>query len=152
MQVVYDYLREQFLNAQLHPKIAIYLAALSTFLILSLISLILFFPLRKLFIKIVERFTAHTETIWDDVLFEHKVFHAVAHLIPAIFCLCISRVWRRRFSFASGSHQGYRKNLYHFCRCAKSDPVLGCFAGYLQYLPIRPGTSHQRLTFNWLKS
>jgi miniconductance mechanosensitive channel len=85
MQVVYDYLREQFLNAQLHPKIAIYLAALSTFLILSLIALILFFPLRKLFIKIVERLTAHTETIWDDVLFEHKVFHAVAHLIPAIF-------------------------------------------------------------------
>jgi miniconductance mechanosensitive channel len=85
MQVVYDYLREQFLNAQLHPRIAIYLAALSTFLILSLIALILFFPLRKLFIKIIERLTAHTETIWDDVLFEHKVFHAVAHLIPAIF-------------------------------------------------------------------
>ena len=85
MQVVYDYLRELFLNAQLHPKIAIYLAALSTFLILSLIALILFFPLRKLFIKIVERLTVHTETIWDDVLFEHKVFHAIAHLIPAIF-------------------------------------------------------------------
>ncbi|MCE1197768.1 MAG: mechanosensitive ion channel family protein, partial [Marinilabiliales bacterium] len=29
--------------------------------------------------------TAHTETLWDDVLFDHKVFHAVAHLIPAIF-------------------------------------------------------------------
>ncbi len=85
MQVFYDYLRELFLNAQLHPKIAIYLAALGTFLILSLFSLILFFPLRKLFIKIIERLTVHTETIWDDVLFEHKVFHAVAHLIPAIF-------------------------------------------------------------------
>lgn len=85
MQVVYDYLREQFFNAQLHPKVAIYLAAVSTFLILALVSLILFFPLRKLFIKIVERFTIHTETIWDDVLFEHKVFHAVAHLIPGIF-------------------------------------------------------------------
>ena len=85
MQVVYDYLRELFLNAQMHPRIAIYLAALGTFLILSLISLILFFPLRKLHIKIVERFTIHTETLWDDVLFEHKVFHAVAHLIPAVF-------------------------------------------------------------------
>ncbi len=85
MQVFYDYLRELFLNAQLHPKIAIYLAALGTFLILSIISLILFFPFRKLLITIVERFTKHTETLWDDVLFEHKVFHAVAHLIPAIF-------------------------------------------------------------------
>ena len=85
MQVFYDYLRELFLNAQLHPKIAIYLAALGTFLFLALIALILFFPLRKLLIKIVEKLTAHTETIWDDVLFEHKVFHAVAHLIPAIF-------------------------------------------------------------------
>jgi len=85
MQVVYDYLRELFLNAQMHPRIAIYLAALGTFLILSLISLILFFPLRKLLIKIIERFTIHTETLWDDVLFEHKVFHAVAHLIPAVF-------------------------------------------------------------------
>lgn len=85
MQVFYDYLRELFLNAQLHPKIAIYLAALGTFLILSLIALILFFPLRRLIIKIVEKLTAHTETMWDDVLFEHRVFHAVAHLVPAIF-------------------------------------------------------------------
>jgi miniconductance mechanosensitive channel len=85
MQVFYDYLREFFLNAQLHPKIAIYLAALGTFLILSLISLILFFPLRKLLITIIERLTRHTETLWDDVLFEHKVFHAAAHLMPAIF-------------------------------------------------------------------
>jgi len=85
MQVFYDYLREFFLNAQLHPRIAIYLAALGTFLFLSLISLILFFPLRKLLITIIEKLTVHTETLWDDVLFEHKVFHAVAHLIPAIF-------------------------------------------------------------------
>ncbi len=85
MQVFYDYLREMLLNARLHPNIAIYLAAIGTFLILALISLILFFPLRKLLITIIERFTRHTETIWDDVLFEHKVFHAVAHLIPAIF-------------------------------------------------------------------
>ena len=85
MQVFYDYLRELFLNAQLHPKVAIYLSAIGTFLILSIISLILFFPFRKLLITIIERFTRRTETMWDDVLFEHRVFHAVAHLIPAVF-------------------------------------------------------------------
>lgn len=85
MQVFYDYLREHFLNAQFHPKVAIYMAAMGTFLILSLIALILFFPFRKVLLTIIERFTRHTETIWDDVLFDHKVFHAVAHLIPAIF-------------------------------------------------------------------
>ena len=85
MQVFYDYLREQLLNAQFHPRFAIYLAAFGTFLILSLISLILFFPLRKLLLTIIERFTRHTETLWDDVLFDHKVFHAVAHLMPALF-------------------------------------------------------------------
>lgn len=85
MQVFYDYLREQFFNAQFHPKLAIYLAAIGTFLILSVISLILFFPLRKLLIKIVERLTLHTDTQWDDVLFHHRVFQALAHLIPAIF-------------------------------------------------------------------
>jgi miniconductance mechanosensitive channel len=85
MQVFYDYLREQLLNAQLHPKIAIYLAAIGTFLILALIALILFFPLRKLFITIIEKLTSRTETQWDDVLFSHKVFHAAAHLIPALF-------------------------------------------------------------------
>ena len=85
MQVVYDYLREQMLNAQFHPKVAIYMAAIGTFLILSLIALILFFPFRKILLTIIERFTRHTETLWDDVLFDHKVFHAVAHLIPAIF-------------------------------------------------------------------
>ncbi len=85
MQVFYDYLREQLLNAQIHPRIAIYLAAMGTFIILSLISLILFFPLRKLLLTIIERFTRHTETLWDDALFDHKVFHAVAHLMPGIF-------------------------------------------------------------------
>ncbi len=85
MQIFYDYLREQLLNAQLHPRVAIYLAAMGTFLLISIISLILFFPLRKLLLTIIERLTAHTETLWDDVLFEHKVFHAVAHLIPAVF-------------------------------------------------------------------
>jgi miniconductance mechanosensitive channel len=85
MQVFYDYLRELLLNVQLHPKIAIYLAAIGTFLIIALISLILFFPLRKLLLTIIEKFTRHTETLWDDVLFDHKVFHAVAHLIPAVF-------------------------------------------------------------------
>lgn len=85
MQVFYDYLREQMLNVQFHPRVAIYLAAIGTFLILSLISLILFFPFRKLLLTIVERFTRHTDTIWDDVLFDHRVFHAVAHLVPGIF-------------------------------------------------------------------
>jgi miniconductance mechanosensitive channel len=85
MQVFYDYIREQMLNAQFHPKVAIYLAAIGTFLILSLIALLLFFPFRKILLTIIERFTRHTETLWDDVLFDHKVFHAVAHLIPAIF-------------------------------------------------------------------
>lgn len=85
MQVFYDYLREQMLNAQFHPRVAIYLAAIGTFLILSLISLILFFPFRKLLLTIIERFTRHTDTIWDDVLFGHRVFHAVAHLVPGIF-------------------------------------------------------------------
>lgn len=85
MQVFYDYLRELFLNSQLHPSVAIYLAALGTFLFISLISLILFFPLRKLLITIIEKLISRTETIWDDVLFKHRVFHAAAHLIPAIF-------------------------------------------------------------------
>ena len=85
MQVFYDYLRELLLNAQFHPRIAIYLAAFGTFIILSIISLILFFPLRKLLLTIVERMTRHTETLWDDALFDHRVFHAAAHLIPAIF-------------------------------------------------------------------
>lgn len=73
------------LSAQFHPRVAIYLSAIGTFMILSLIALILFFPFRKLLLTIIERLTRHTETLWDDVLFEHRVFHAVAHLIPAIF-------------------------------------------------------------------
>jgi miniconductance mechanosensitive channel len=85
MQVFYDYLRELFLNAHLHPKVAIYLAAFGTFMIIALISLILFFPLRRLLLAIIERFTRRTETLWDDALFDNKVFHAAAHLIPAIF-------------------------------------------------------------------
>ncbi len=39
---------------------------------------------RRVIIVVITRMVAHTKTIWDDILLEHKVFNKLSHLAPAI--------------------------------------------------------------------
>jgi miniconductance mechanosensitive channel len=50
-----------------------------------LVSFLLWWTSRKIFIQIIHTFAAKTKTKWDDYLVENKVFSAVAHLVPLIF-------------------------------------------------------------------
>ena len=84
MSVFYDYIKELFLSYGLMPRIAIYGAALGTFLVLSTIASIVFLIIRSVFVKIVSRIVLRTKGIWDDTLFAHRVFHVMIHIIPAV--------------------------------------------------------------------
>ena len=58
---------------------------LISFVAIMVISLIVFLIVRTtIFIKIVGRIVVRTKGIWDDMLFNHRVFHALIHIVPAI--------------------------------------------------------------------
>ncbi len=84
MVLLYGFIKELLLDYGLFPELAIYSAALGTFLILIIFSLIIFFIVRIILVKIIGRIVRHTKGIWDDTLYSHKVFHVLAHLVPAL--------------------------------------------------------------------
>jgi miniconductance mechanosensitive channel len=84
MSVFYDYIKELLLDYGLISRMAIYGAALSSFLLLIVVAAIILIIIRTVFVKIVGRIVRRTKGIWDDTLFDHKVFHVLVHIIPAI--------------------------------------------------------------------
>jgi miniconductance mechanosensitive channel len=84
MSVFYDYIKELLLGYGLMSRMAIYGAALSTFLLLIVIAGIIFVIIRTISIKIIGRIVIRTKGVWDETLFAHRVFHVLFHVIPAI--------------------------------------------------------------------
>lgn len=84
MSVFYDYIKEFLLSNGLITRMAIYGAAIGTFLLLVFVASIVFLIIRIVFVKILGRIVLRTKGIWDDTLFAHKVFHVLIHIIPAI--------------------------------------------------------------------
>lgn len=84
MSVFYDYIKELLLGYGLMSRMAIYGAALSTFLLLIVVAGIIFVVIRTISVKIIGRIVRRTKGIWDETLFAHRVFHVLFHVIPAI--------------------------------------------------------------------
>jgi len=84
MSVLYDFIKEFLLSNGFITRLAIYGAALGSFLILLVVTSIAFLIIRTVFVKIVGRIVRRTKGIWDDTLFAHRVFHVLIHIIPAI--------------------------------------------------------------------
>lgn len=84
MSLLYEFIKDLLLNSNVYPKLAIYGAALGTFVIVVIFSLIIFLIVRTILVKVVGKVVKHTRGIWDNVLYSHKVFHVLAHFVPAI--------------------------------------------------------------------
>ncbi len=84
MSVVYDYIKEFLLSSGFVNRSAIHLAALFSLAILFVVALIVFLITRKISVKIIGRIVLRTKGIWDDTIFNHKVFHALFHILPAL--------------------------------------------------------------------
>jgi len=84
MSVFYDFVREVLLSYGFLSRMANWGAAICTFLVLIVIALIIFLIIRALFVKIVGRIVFRTKGVWDGTLFDHKVFHSLIHIFPAI--------------------------------------------------------------------
>jgi miniconductance mechanosensitive channel len=84
MSLLYDFIKDLLLKSDVFPRLANYGAALGTFLIIIFFSLIIFLIVRAILIKVVGKVVKHTKGIWDNVLYTHKVFHVLAHFVPAV--------------------------------------------------------------------
>ena len=84
MSVLYEYIKEFFLNYGINNRLAIHGAAISSFFLLIIFSLLIFLIFRKLIVKVIGRIVIKTTGVWDDTLFHHKVFHVLTHIIPAL--------------------------------------------------------------------
>jgi miniconductance mechanosensitive channel len=84
MQYFYRFLLEKFRLVAGLESYSKPLAAVVTFLLISLIAYIAFIIVRKFMHYVVHRVAAQTETQWDDILVENKVFKALANLVPAL--------------------------------------------------------------------
>ncbi len=68
----------------LSPQLASYIRLLILLGILALLCLLVWYISRRFIISLIRRFTRRTETDWDDILLERKVFNDLAHVLPLI--------------------------------------------------------------------
>ncbi len=66
-------------------KLLVQLQVLAMLLIIFLICVIINFLTKKILIRIIGAMIRFTNTRYDDILYEKKVFHSLSHIFPAIF-------------------------------------------------------------------
>lgn len=84
MQFFYRFLLKEFRLIDGFDAFSKPLAALVTFLVIAILSYIVYRIARKFMQIVVHRLAAKTETTWDDILVENRVFKGVANLVPAL--------------------------------------------------------------------
>jgi len=83
MEKLSELLEKLFLNIGLSEAFAVVLKDISLVLLVLIISIIAFYIAKKIFLKTLRVLTKKTKSRWDDELFEQRVFHKLAYLVPA---------------------------------------------------------------------
>lgn len=66
------------------PELAIYFRLLIFLAILVLLCFLVWYVSRRFIISLIKRLTKRTETDWDDIMLERKVFNDLAHILPLL--------------------------------------------------------------------
>lgn len=78
------WIREFFVDAGLGFSMAAFLSTLTLVVVVSILSWITNFLAKLLINTVVTRIVRHTESQWDDIFLEQKVFTRLSHLAPAL--------------------------------------------------------------------
>jgi miniconductance mechanosensitive channel len=78
------WIREFFVNAGLSFSMAAFLSTVTLVVVVSLLSWITNFLAKLVINTVVTRVVRHTESQWDDIFLEQKVFTRLSHLAPAL--------------------------------------------------------------------
>lgn len=83
MRAFYKYLLDYLRGFEAIDFIAKPLAATIVFIAILFLAWFAFYLTNKIILVLVRRIAEKTKTEWDDILVKHKVFKALAHLVPA---------------------------------------------------------------------
>lgn len=76
-------IKEWLLQQGIHENYVVILKDIILFGSVIIISFILNWITKKFILRIIEIIAKKSETVWDDILIEHKVFTKLSHLVPA---------------------------------------------------------------------
>jgi miniconductance mechanosensitive channel len=79
-----EYLRNWLISLGVYPNIAEYIKLTAVFLCITLLAWIANYIARNIILSILSHIAKKSETLWDDMLINRKVFHKLAHLAPAL--------------------------------------------------------------------
>ncbi|WP_028608512.1 mechanosensitive ion channel family protein [Paenibacillus harenae] len=79
-----DFIKSQLLSYGLDPVIAMYLSYVIIILGVAVLSLLADFITKKVLLKSIARSIHNNRFKWDNVILERRVFHKLAHIVPAI--------------------------------------------------------------------
>ena len=82
--IINHWISDWLLEKDIPEHIIQYIALSVDVLILLTLSFLAYFIAKKLLFRAIKSTVKHSQTKWDDILLEKKVFNTVAHIVPAI--------------------------------------------------------------------
>jgi miniconductance mechanosensitive channel len=77
-------LRDWLILHGIHARYADWIKLTFVFVIIALFAWIANFIAKRIILTVLSHIAKKSETLWDDILIERRVFHKLAHLAPAI--------------------------------------------------------------------
>ncbi|WP_040209160.1 mechanosensitive ion channel family protein [Neobacillus jeddahensis] len=85
-----NYISGLLLDFDIDPTIAGYLSVMIMILFISIICVVAHFITRKVVIRVITHIVKNNKFTWDNILLERRVFHKLAHFVPAIIIYLFS--------------------------------------------------------------
>jgi len=79
IELIKDYL----MNHGASEDLSIFLSNIFVVVCIVCVSMLAYLLAKKIFLKILENFITRSKSKWDDILVKNKVFHRIAHIVPA---------------------------------------------------------------------
>ncbi|MFB6257941.1 MAG: mechanosensitive ion channel family protein [Flavobacteriales bacterium] len=81
----------------LSPELAVYFRLLILLLILLILCWLVWYISRRFIVTLIRRIVKRTDTDWDDIILERRVFHDLAHVPPLILIQVYTRYVMKDF-------------------------------------------------------
>lgn len=79
-----DYINQMFLDFGINKEVSKYLAGIALILFFVFISIVAAAITKNIVLRIISRIIKSNIYKWDDIMLEKKVFHRLAHFVPAV--------------------------------------------------------------------
>lgn len=78
-----EFLKNYIISKGLSEESSLFLSNIFTALCIVFVSLLAHLIAKKILLRILENFISRSKSKWDDILVKNRVFHRLAHIVPA---------------------------------------------------------------------